>query len=445
MKKYLSMLIIAATIIFAACDNDIPQPDQDSDNNKEKTDKDKEESGNYDPDDPRNNFVSGAEGFVNLYLDSEETQIVNKLSDFELKLFNGLDENRDDENIFISPLSASLTLSLLANGAEGSTQSQILEALGFEVDDIESLNNLNNRLVTALPKIDITARLSIANSLWFSNRLQVNNNYVEKAREIYNTEVNIADFTSATILNEINNWCSNATNGCIPAIASKIDPKTDFAAFNAIYFYAQWIDKFKKQNTKKDIFKNQNGLKSSINMMHQKMISQYAENEKFQILEVPLGANLFEIIIFLPKDDKNTMIENLDIIKDRKNFALYEVDFYLPKFKINYETNGKLKQALQKTGIIDLFANADLSGICDNILSSFDTQQNTYIKVDEDGIEAAAATASGSLGSGPSSFLPSVVFKVDHPFQFVIQERTSGTILFMGKINNLGNSQFSGL
>lgn len=241
------MLIIAATMIFAACDNDIPQPDQDSDNNKEKTDKDKEESGNNDPDDPRNNFVSGAEGFVNLYLDSNETQIVNKLSDFELKLFNGLDENRDDENIFISPLSASLTLSLLANGAEGNTQSQILEALGFGAEDIESLNNLNNRLITALPKIDITARLSIANSLWFSNRLHVNNNYVEKAKEIYNTEVNIADFTSETILNEINNWCSNATNGCIPAIASKIDPKMDFAAFNAIYFYAQWIDKFKKQ------------------------------------------------------------------------------------------------------------------------------------------------------------------------------------------------------
>lgn len=445
MKKYLSMLIIAATMIFAACDNDIPQPDQDSDNNKEKTDKDKEESGNNDPDDPRNNVIGGGGDFVNLYLDSEETQIVNKLSDFELKLFNNLDENRDDENIFISPLSASLTLSLLANGAEGNTQSQILEALGFGAGDIESLNNLNNRLVTALPKIDVCTRLSIANSLWFSNKLQINRNYVEKAKEIYNTDVRTADFTLPTITNEINNWCSNATNGCIPSVVDKIDPQTDFAAFNAIYFFANWIDKFNKNNTKRDIFKNQSGQKSNVNMMFRNIKTAYAENEKFQILKVFLGSSLFEMIIYLPKEDKNITIENLDIIKDPKNFYTYEVDFYLPKFKINYETNGKLKQALQKTGIIDLFANADLSGICDNILSSFDTQQNTYIKVDEDGVEAAAVSMTTTLGGGVSSIYPYVLFKVDHPFQFVIRERTSGTILFMGKINNLGNSQFSGL
>ena len=367
------------------------------------------------------------------------SDFATKTSDFAFEFWKSLQsEVSINENYFISPLSLHIALGMLLNGADNETKAEIQKVLGLQDLSMEEINKTYAELINNLPKVDPKVINTIANSIWQDQKLVVEKSFVDNLTSNFNARIYNEDFGNAATVDKINKWASDNTNQKITKILDRIEPTQVMFLINALYFKGDWTREFQKKNTYQTEFMGSKNTKL-VDMMSQKAEFQYADLENYKLVELPYGDEKYNMVIILPK---TTSIENVitglnvENWQDaQKSLRKTKVVVELPKFNLTYSK--KLNGVLEKMGMIKAFTNqADLSKISKPAgkLSVGFVKQDTYLAVDEKGTEAAAVTTIGiELTSIPS--YPEVI--CNKPFAFLITEKTSNTIMFIGKVSNL--------
>ena len=343
-----------------------------------------------------------------------------------------------ETNVFVSPLSVSIALGMAWNGANGTTKTEIEAALKMSGMSATDINNYYRIMLSTLPSIDPTTKLSIANSLWYKTGFEVKPDFLKVNSDYFNAYIKQLDFSQTWALDTINNWCSKKTNTLIPTIIDQIPSNAVMYLINAVYFKGIWSRQFEKKNTSVQKFTNEAGNQGNVNMMYQKDTFRYAETETAQYLDLPYGNKAFSMTVILPAANKTPADILNSLTTDTWNNALSqlnprEIMVYLPRFKVTNKFN--LNDELKKMGMNLAFSDlADFSNISDLPLQISEVIHKTYVTVDEEGTEAAAVTSIGII----TTAMPVIpVFRVDKPFVFVIREKSTGVILFIGKMGSV--------
>ena len=356
-------------------------------------------------------------------------------------------------NWSVSPYSIRLCLAMLANGAKGETQQELLNALS--IDDLDAFNQSVKELLETYDSYARIISLETANSLWL-NQSQLGGegeflpDYVRGMDEFFRAAVE--EVTNADSVERVNAWVSEKTHGKIPTILTEDNREFLTALVNAVYFKAAWENEFYEGDTDKAEFKNEDGTTGTVDMMHQTDGFGYYATPGIEALKMDyrndavdnIEGDNFEFFrdadfsMYLIKADDTLDVQNF---LDNAEFTYGDVNVSVPKFKVEY--SAALDEALQALGVRTVYdpENADLTAMLDP--SSLPGQQHfldtvlhkTYIAVDEKGTEAAAVTAAMT---GEGSAMPSRpelvrIFTADEPFWFVIRDNAKGEILFTGR------------
>ena len=358
--------------------------------------------------------------------------------DFFSKVFNE-ERNKEDKNFMISPFSLSMALAMTWNGSAGDTKLAIQNTLGFEDWTDDEVNGYFKKLKDAFEKTDPSTKLSIANSIWTNQNVNILPQFIALNTTYYNATVESVDFANPATVGRINKWAGNNTNGLIENVIEETNPLDLMYLLNALYFKGIWVSEFDVKNTSKMDFTEGNGSKVKVDMMQQKANFNYAHDETVQLVELPYGNKAFSMLVLLPKENKGLVdvtmaLQQTDYwINLKRKLSNKEVDLFIPKFKTEYSK--KLNDVLKNMGMKIAFeaSKANFSRMSDkDAFISFVTQ-DTYIATDEVGTEAAAVTTVG-VGITSMPVKESVIFKANRPFIYMIQEKSSGTILFMGAV-----------
>lgn len=374
-------------------------------------------------------------------LTAAEKRLVESDNNFGLKLFKEIIKEEGDKNVFISPLSVSMALGMTYNGADGSTREAMQTTLELSGLTIQEVNESYKSLLELLAELDPKVIFQIANSIWYRQGFPVEDEFINLNKTYFNALVRGLNFNDPNASNIINGWVDENTNGKIKEIVDDpIDPAIIMFLINAIYFKGTWTYEFDESKTKDDLFNLPDGSQKPCKMMVQKGFFQYFENSDFQAIDLPYGDGDFSMTIFLPRPQKD--IDALIAEFNQENweqwissFSKHKLDYLqLPRFTLEYELT--LNDVLKALGmeIAFSFSQADFTKMykeeefLENLYIS-KVKHKTFVKVNEEGTEAAAVT---SVEIGVTSVPPSM--RVDRPFVFVIRENHSQTILFMGKI-----------
>jgi len=375
-------------------------------------------------------------------LNTLEKQIVEADQSFSYDVFRQtVSYDEESENLFISPLSISTALAMTLNGAEGETLEQMKKVLHLNGMNIEDINQAFQSLIGLLITVDPKVKMNIANSVWHEQDLPVNDSFLQRLEEFYEAEVAALDFNDPESVDIINSWVDEHTDGKIEKIINKIPPEMVMYLINAIHFKGDWLSKFDKDDTRKADFNLENGETVQVDMMNQEEQFAVHFSEDVRMIELPYGDSLFTMSVLMPGNPETPLDQFIDekITKQnltdwRSNLRVADVPLELPKFEMEYEIRyNDILKAMGMGRAFDEFL-ADFSGIADvspeNLYIS-EVRHKTFISVDEEGTEAAAAT---SVGIGETSLPPSMI--VNRPFVFIIHERESGANLFIGKMKN---------
>ena len=363
---------------------------------------------------------------------------VNQDNEFAFDLLKKTVARSGEINVFVSPLSVSIALGMAWNGANGTTRTEMETALKMSGLSVGDINNYYKIMQSSLPSIDPATKLSIANSMWYKAGFEVKPDFLKVNSDYFNAYIKELDFTKAWALDTINNWCSKKTNTLIPTIIDQIPSNGVMYLINAVYFKGIWNKQFEKKNTSVQKFTNEAGNQGNVNMMYQKDTFRYAETENARYLDLPYGNKAFSMTVILPVANMSPVEVLNSLTTDSWNSTLSqlnlrEVMVYLPRFKVT--NNFKLNDVLQDMGMKLAFSDlADFSNISVLPLQVSEVIHKTYVSVDEEGTEAAAVTSIGIIFTA----MPVIpVFRVDKPFLFVIREKSTGVILFIGKMGNV--------
>ncbi|MEA1986214.1 MAG: serpin family protein, partial [Candidatus Marinimicrobia bacterium] len=337
---------------------------------------------------------------------NEEEIIAVKNSDaidgnnkFALKMFNQISQ-KSDKNIFISPYSISTALAMTYAGAKNDTKEEMRKTLNLHSNDNITHSSFQY-LIKSINKFDKSNKdivLKTANAIWVDNSFTIKKSYQELIVKKYYSSINGLDFKNKPTNSEkiINKWASKNTEGKIKEILPKgtISKQTRLVLTNAIYFLADWKNKFKKRYTKEKKFYLLDKEVSKVKMMHQSEKFNYFENEKMQIIEMSYKNERMSMLVFLPKENSRSAINSLldfeSFNTNLEKLQKQKVQLYLPKFQFDYFSS--LKNVLQEMGMKQAFTmQADFTGINKNkreTLMISDVLHKAYIDVTEKGTEA---------------------------------------------------------
>lgn len=373
----------------------------------------------------------------------ENSPTVKGNNAFALKLYQQLNDD-PNKNIFMSPYSISSALAMTYAGAKGNTAQEMANTLQITPNKVhQDFQNLSKHFNQLNRK---GLQLSIANALWSEKSVRFLKAYLGLTKDFYQAEAQNLDFKKQAEKSRliINQWVEDKTQQKIKNLLPKgiINKQTRLVLTNAIYFKGQWQYKFKKSQTRKMDFIAGDKTLKGVKFMRMQRRFRYAETEDLQMIELPYKDNKMSMVVLLPKDIKG--INKLSTSLTPKRYQdlmdrLYytNVRLSLPKFKLTL--NVKLKNVLKKMGMRQAFGNgADFSGMTgDKSLQISEVIHKAFVEVSEKGTEAAAATAViiKTKSSAARKPRPPKIFKADHPFMFVIKDNATGSILFMGKLN----------
>lgn len=379
---------------------------------------------------------------------SEAAKVVNQ---FGYHLW----EKNEDKNMMISPYSIAEAMTMLGNAAEGETKQEILQTMG--ITDLEQWN----KQMQELHKVGTTSdeqQLHIANSVWkndstYSFDSEIQKNYIEKLKNCYAAEEKSMDFTNGNPKDQINQWVSKNTNGNIPSILDEdVDSSTYSILANTVYFDAKWWNEyFTSMLTKREQFYGKEKT-TNVDMMASDGFQyvKYLKRDGIQMVELDFKGDQFVMDVLLSADEKQTTQEAFQALTVEQKNALFDgiskletsrVKMTMPKFKSEYSAK-HLKGQLQSMGIKKVFAkdSAKLPGIQGNNKENayVDTVlHKTVIDVKEDGVKASAATVV-PIKAGCSPEQPKYIeYSVNRPFVYVIRDKKTNMIYFMGSIEQL--------
>jgi serine protease inhibitor len=367
-----------------------------------------------------------------------DTKIVGANTKFGFKLFSEvLKTDSQKKNIFVSPSSVAIALAMTYNGASGSTQQAMAKALELQGMSLSEINSSNAALKELLENPDPKVQLTIANSLWANKNVTFQSEFLQKNRDYYKARVTNVDFRDRGTLGTINNWVNENTRGKINKIVEKIDPDQMLFLINAIYFKGNWTNQFDKSQTAQYPFYLTSGTQKQLPMMLQKGDYRYYENEQFQAASLPYGNDgKISFYVFLPKQNSSLQgfYQNLNAENWEKwmaQFSKREGFIGLPRFKMDYDIT--LNNALTALGMGEAFSDkADFSAMGKNFKIS-EVKHKTFVEVNEEGTEAAAATSVGIVTLSAPVNEPFRMI-VDRPFFCAIRDNRTGSLLFMGSI-----------
>ncbi|MCX5770675.1 MAG: serpin family protein [Candidatus Hydrogenedentes bacterium] len=380
------------------------------------------------------------------------TPVVRGNNQFALDLYAKLNTNRD--NLFFSPFSVSAALAMTYAGAQGATQAQMEQVLHFPFSD-EKLHASFGSLLQALTYVPASKagyQLDIANRLWGEEKeyFKFREDFLKLNRDFYGAELEKVSFSKepGPTADKINKWTSKQTAGKIPEIVNA----ADFSAYtllvltNAIYFKGDWLHEFKEDATKDEPFYLEGGTQKNVPLMHQSIQFGYSSTDSLQILEMGYRGNRLSMVVLLPRDRNGLAALEKELNTD----LLYgwlaglhpeKVEVYFPRFKMESAFN--LTDTLKAMGMPDAFTlQADFMKMIEFTVQPPPDQRiwidkvlhKAYVDVNEKGTEAAAATAVIMTLGATAAPEPPPVFRADHPFLFLIQDKPTGSILFLGRV-----------
>lgn len=365
-------------------------------------------------------------------------KLVQADNEFGIDLFKKVYNSfSPEDNVFISPVSAAFALAMTYNGANGETRTAMELALKKEGLDINNINQSYKDLMDGLASADPLVTLNIANSIWCKDSFYVLPDFVEANNTYYNAEVKLLDFEDQSSIDVINGWVAEKTKGKIQKIINQIGPMSMMFLINAIYFNGKWKTEFKESDTRPVNFYPEKGTRFLVDMMGVTGTFNYYSNKTFKALELLFGNGNYSMVVLLPEGENKT--ENIINELTPQNWDSWigsltekEVIVNLPKFKFEFEDS--LNNELDAMGMGIAFTdNADFTRInpFGNLRISM-VKQKSYIDVNEKGTEAAAATVVEMelTSAGPEK----TYFNADKPFLFVIMEKRTKSIVFIGRV-----------
>ncbi|MFC1884484.1 serpin family protein [Thermodesulfobacteriota bacterium] len=370
---------------------------------------------------------------------SNDRTLVQGNSTFALELYQQLCSS--DSNIFFSPYSISTALAMTYAGARSETEKQMGKVMHFSLSQ-DKLHLAFSNLQDKLNKIheEGEVRLYIANSLWPHKEYPFKKEFLELIKENYKTPITALDYAKQTeeARKTINSWVEEKTMDKIKELIKPgiLDPLTRLVLANAIYFKGNWANQFDKKNTRHMLFKVSPDKTVKTPMMYQKEKFGYWSDEDLQVLEIPYAGDRLSMVVLLPtKNDGLSQIEKKLTVENLRKWTdklrKKKVETWLPKFKMEYSL--RLEKVLHAMGMVDAFTeDADLSGMdgTDWLYISA-VLHKAFVDINEEGTEAAAATA---VVVGRKAVRITPQFRADHPFVFLIKEKQTGSILFMGRM-----------
>jgi len=359
-------------------------------------------------------------------------------ADFGFDVLRDLSAEHPSENIFVSPYSIAASLAMLANGANGTTRQAILETIHSEGQSQTALNTANRTLIEQINKTT-AVQLATANGLFVDNSSEVNPVFAQTLHSAYGADAENADFRSRAAAQRINAWVAEHTNDRIQKILDQISPLTVMILADAIAFKGKWSIPFEAQLTEPHDFNGSRGVRKVPMMSHSARYS-YTNQNSLEAIRLLYADGTFAMYVVLPKDEaamrsflQQLTAEQFSTFVSSLEFRAGTID--LPRFSITYRET--LNKTLAKLGMGVAFENsADFQGIAQRPaqLRISEIRHASFLKVDEEGTEAAAATTTGIVAAAVRQVTQPFHMVVDHPFFVAIRDERSGQILFMGVI-----------
>lgn len=344
-----------------------------------------------------------------------------------------------------SPVSLLYALGMVAEGAGATSASEILEALSLEDLSVNDIHKMLLKLTSVLSEEHQNVALGLANAAIVREDIKMQEQFRENLKAYYDANAVGLDFTdSKLVLDYINGWANRKTDGMIDKVLNSVSPATLLYLINALYFKADWANQFVADFTVTESFYNSNGVSvAQVDMMNQRAEFNYAETSMFQAVSLPLADGGFDFTIILPKNGYNTS-DILSEVDDEAWSSLVDgmetadVNLALPKF----DTDNTLdcEDLLKTLGIRSIFSSGALTRIAAEPCSLDFCKQIARLKINEKGLEAAAVTIMGIAGNSGAEEPEPVEFRANHPFLYVLHEKTTGAILFAGKFSG-GNAE----
>ena len=386
-------------------------------------------------------------------LTDAERELVRQNSDFAFNLFR---QTRNSENYVISPLSITYALGMLNNGADGITREEICQVLsggqktGYA--DVATMNDFCRKMLTESVLLDKDTRMAIANNIFFNGdrgELSLKSAFRDAAAKFYDAKPTVLSFTDEATLGIINQWVTDKTDGMIRDLLKEEDmqdPNLVSFLLNAICFKGAWAMPFDENNTQLGYFgkdKQQTAM-----FMSQTEDFRYAETDLYQSIVLPYGNGSYQMTLFLPCIGKtlDDLLADLNGKNwDAADYKKYKVTLSMPR--IETDTEQDLEDIMESLGMKNAFYYPDSHGFLDFCCFGDNEEksdqcwisimrQKAHLKLDEKGTEAAAATVIGVFDKSMPQ--ETRVFLADRPFLYIISEKSTGSIFFIGQY--MGNA-----
>ena len=369
-------------------------------------------------------------------------QVPSAVNDFGLRLLRTLTDG-SGANAIVSPLSVSLALAMTYNGASGATKAAMAGTLGIAAISDEEFNRNNRSLLDRIQKADPAVQIEIANALWPQAGFRINPDFLRLSRDFFDAAPESLNFREnpQQAASRINDWVKERTQGKIPEIIKDLSRSTVLVLTDAVYFKGRWTVPFDRKETKPRSFHLTRARFIMVPMMAQGGEYRYLETGSFQAIRLPYGNDQFAMYVFLPRESTGLPDFLRSLNEQHWNQWLSTLitrkgQIVLPRFESTY--GRRLNDSLTSMGMGVAFGpDADFSRIYPppHWLRINDVEHKTYVKVDEQGTEAAAATSVGIVAKlvRPT---PSFEMIADHPFFCAIVEERSGAMLFAGIVTN---------
>ncbi|HUS86964.1 MAG TPA: serpin family protein [Bacteroidales bacterium] len=378
---------------------------------------------------------------VPVELSSTQKLIVDSDNKFGFDIFRLILENETGkENIMISPLSISYALAMTLNGADGATRDSIMRTLRYYDIDIDDINNSFKDITDKLISVDKRVLMSIANSVWVEEKLAVKADFINTLEQFFAAEVRDFKVSDPGIVEVINQWIEDNTNGLIRNMIDKLPSDVAMLLVNAIYFNGKWRYEFSEESTIDRPFILESGSEEMVPTMSQTVTVKSLIRDDYVIVELPYGQGNYVMDVILPWGE-NTITDIVSLLNSdswseaANDMTKREISIYMPRFKYDYKV--ELKHVLSAMGMGIAFdpTFADFSNISDQGLAISRVLHQTFIDTSEEGTEAAAATAVEMVFTSVGPSVPFIV-RLDKPFLYIIRETTTNSMVFMGKTGN---------
>ena len=372
--------------------------------------------------------------------------VVKANNDLGMKMFSKLAATEAGKNMMISPLSISIAMAMSTNGATGENLDEMKEVLGFGGMELADVNEQFMHLIASLVAADKDLALEIANSVWMREdfSLDVKAAFTDVLQDFYDAAVFAEGFTAENI----NAWVSEKTHGKIEEIVKEIGANTVMYLINALYFKAAWTTAFNEENTREGIFTLSDGTETKADFMSFSEVeeapdffsysSDWSDKDGYAVIRIPYGRGVFAFYGIVPTYENRSNIDDFIAKMAENGFDHYTSELTekgfpleLPKFKFEYSKS--LVDIFKELGMENAFVEGGFYNIAEAPHDPFisDILHKTFIEVNESGTEAAAVTA---VEYGENA-MPSG-FYANRPFVFVIRDDRTGSILFIGKVEN---------